>query len=125
MICRKKTHPNNVNILDEYKNKLKTAAVTLHNIKESQPPPENREDDTTTISSNPTPHVYLGDSWFTSIDVVANVSGYYIGNLKTNSKGYPKTYLTETMKDWPSGSYLNLRAKVQGRTIFAMGYKYC
>ena len=59
------------------------------------------------------------------MDVVKNVSGYYVGNFKTNSQGYPKTYLQETMQDWHSGSYLNLDTKIGERTVYAMGYKYC
>ena len=123
-LCRKKTDPNTISFKKEYKGIKKTAATTLHLTKNTA---HNKtfEDDTTTLETNPSPDIFLGDSWFTSIDVVKKISGYYIGNMKTNSKGYPKTYLLTVMKDWPSGSYLNLKTSIEGRTMYAMGYKYC
>ena len=121
-ICRSKSDVNNISLRDEYRNLKKTAAMTLDLASECQ---NTLEDDVTTQSPNPTPDIFLGDSWFTSLDVVKNISAHYVGNLKTNSQGYPKAYLLETMKDWPSGSYLNLKATIGTRTVFAMGYKYC
>ena len=34
-------------------------------------------------------------------------------------------YLEEVMKDWPSGSYLNMITNVDGVDLIATGYKYC
>ena len=64
------------------------------------------------------------------MDMVEHAKGLYIGNLKTNSSRYPKTYLQETMKDWPSGSYFNLKTlsnlnTAKDQTVYTMGYKLC
>ena len=123
-VCRKKTDPNNISFRKEYEGIKKTAATTLH-LTKSTGHNNTFQDDTTTLATNPSPDIFLGDSWFTSIDVVKNISGYFIGNIKANSKGYPKTYLLNQMKDWPSGSYLTLKANIAGLTLYAMGYKYC
>ena len=64
------------------------------------------------------------------MDVARYVKGYYIGNLKINSSRYPKAHLLETVKEWSSGSYLNLKTTLntgtyKERTFYAIGYKYC
>lgn len=64
------------------------------------------------------------------MDVFENVSGLNIGNLKSNSSRYLKTYLQETMKDWPSDSYLNQKTLLNTGTtkeliVYAMCYKSC
>ena len=128
-LCRSKEDAVNISQNTGTQKKLmKTAAISLNLFNVSVPP--SMEDESTTIEPNPTPDIYLGDSWFTSMDVVEHVKGLYIGNLKTNSSRYPKTYLQETMKDWPSGSYLNLKTVLNPNTtkeriVYAMGYKYC
>ena len=99
-ICRSKN--DSVNVVQSTgttKRLIKTASASLHLISTCAPP--SIQDESATMDVNPTPDIYLGDSWFTSMDVVENVSGLYIGNLKMNSSRYPKTYLQETIKDWP------------------------
>lgn len=81
------------------------------------------------MEANPIPDFYLGDLWFTSIYVVENISVLYIGILKSNSKRYSKIYLHETMKNWPSGVYSNIKhlmnvGNTKEQTVYAMGYKY-
>ena len=121
-ICRSKSDSLNVTLnTGTSKSLMKTASTSLHLINSSYAP-VTHEDDSTMMVPNHSPDTYLGDSWFTSMDVMENVSGYYIGNLKSNSSRYPKKYLQDTMKEWPSGSYLNLKTilnadPLQARTV--------
>ena len=72
---------------------------------------------------SPIPDTYLGDSWFTSLDVVTMREDISLEILK-KSRRNPKAYLADTMKDWFSDSYLNLKSIVDGRKVFAMDYKH-
>lgn len=79
--------------------------------------------------TNPHPDTYMGDLWFTSMYVVEYVSDCHIGNLKINSNRYTKTFFHQTMKDWPSCSYLNLNTilnsgSIKECTVYTMGYEY-
>jgi hypothetical protein len=79
--------------------------------------------------SGSTRHLFLGDAWFSSVDLAVLARKEhdvnYVGVVKTNSSRFPKAYLQETMKDWPSGSYLNMSTIVDGVQLMATGYKYC
>ena len=70
--------------------------------------------------------LYHGDSWFTSRKLLSAIKekfGHeYFGALKTNHSGTPKEMIEETMKDWPSGSYLV--AECEELKLFIVGYKY-
>ena len=81
-VCRSENDPNNVCLKEKYKGLKKTAAISLELINESK---IRFEDDSTAMSENPTPDVYLWDSWFTSMDVVSNVNRYYGGNLQMHT----------------------------------------
>ena len=101
-ICRSKSDSLNVMLnTGTSKRLMKTASTSLHLINSSHAP-VTHQDDSTTMEPNHSPDTYLGDSWFTSMDVVENFRGYYIGNLKSNSSRYPKKYLQDIMKEWPS-----------------------
>ena len=70
--------------------------------------------------------LYIGDSWFTSMDTARNCKTRYIGIVKNASSKFPKAYLMDVMKDWPAGSYLVLETVVDDDVkLYAMGYKYC
>ena len=83
----------------------------------------------TDTNPDATPDIFLGDAWFSSVELVVLAKqihdAHYIGVVKTNSGKYPKQFLQETMKDWPGGSYLNLRTTIDGVSVMATGYKYC
>ena len=70
--------------------------------------------------------LYHGDSWFTSRKLLSAIKekfGHeYFGALKTNHSGTPKEMMEETMKDWPSGSYLV--AECEELKLFIVRYKY-
>ena len=62
--------------------------------------------------------IYLGDSWFASVDVVVELhkrlNAQFIGVVKTNHSKFPKKWLKTTMKDWLPGSHLVLEATCKG-----------
>ena len=120
-LCRKKDDKTNVSKY-ETETKKKTAQVSLelmsHSIKTNQTENELR-----------TQELFLGDAWFSSIDLAiltkTEHNSNYIGVVKTNHSRYPKKFLEKTMSKWPSGSYLNLTSTIDGVKLFATGYKYC
>ena len=81
------------------------------------------------INPNATRDVFLGDAWFSSVELVVQAmkihDSYYIGVIKTNSSKYPKKFIEETMQNWPAGTHLNLETVVEDVPIIATGYKYC
>ena len=90
-------------------------------------------DETTDTYSDTNPNasrdIFLGDAWFSGIDLLLLTSkvhrSWYIGVVKTNSSRFPKEFLQTVMKDWSGGSYLNLTATIDDVKIVATGYKYC
>ena len=77
-ICRSKT--DDVNVTQNTgtaKRLMTTVASSLHLFTTSYVTPAP-EDQSTIQTPGHTPDIYLGDSWFTSIDVVEHVNGYYI-----------------------------------------------
>lgn len=75
----------------------KTASTSLHLINTSAAPPS--QDESTAMEANPIPYIFLEDSWFTSMHLVENISGLYIGNLKSNLSRCPNNYPQDTMND--------------------------
>jgi Transposase IS4 len=74
------------------------------------------------------PEIYLGDSWFGSVDVTVyvkkNFGCNFIGVVKNSHSKYPKVFLEKTMAEWPGGSHLVLETTIDGVDVVAVGYKY-
>ena len=110
---------------------MKTASTTLDIIDAAnsrKPRSQMTEIEKEDTNINPSPDRHIGDSWFGSVDLVEHTDGIF--NVKTNSSRFPKLFLTEKMKGWPSGSHMVLEAKLnegteKEETIYALGYKYC
>ena len=113
-IQRGKLPMRNAKYCDELK---VTAATTMRLIE-----PVRRNE---SVSSD---EVFLGDSWFASIDAAVNIKkkfqSNFIGVIKTSHAGYCKKYLEEKMKEWPAGSHLVLESTVNDVELLAIGYKY-
>ena len=56
--------------------------------------------------------LWLGDSWFTSVKAVNAIAdmGDFIRVVKTAHSNYPKKFLEQKMKQWPSGSHFVMEA---------------
>lgn len=77
--------------------------------------------------------IFQGDSWFASIPTLkliqSRVGCRFKGLVKTSHAGFPKDYLEDTMKNFPGGFHMVLKAPVdnddpEGEHIYAIGYKY-
>ncbi len=77
--------------------------------------------------------IYQGDSWFASIPTLkliqSRVGCRFKGLVKTAHAGFPKDYLEDTMKNFPGGFHMVLKAPVdndepEGEQMYAIGYKY-
>lgn len=114
-LCRKKNDKSSVSEF-ENKTKKKTALVSLELMKK-------------TCMSESENELFLGDAWFSSIELAVltatNLHAHYIGVVKTNHSRYPRKYLKQVMDKWPGGSYLNLTTTIDGVKLYATGYKYC
>ena len=111
----------------KYADKYKATAATVVRLAEA-----------TMRTSNPTtnpneslplpPQIFLGDSWFSSIQAAAEVcrrNAHYIGIVKTGFATFPKLFLEEKMKEWPGGSHLVMESQhPDGFQLLAIGYKY-
>jgi hypothetical protein len=121
-LCRKK---DDKTIVSKYASlsKKKTALVSLDLMDLSK---VNRSSNDEPAASN---DVFLGDAWFSSIDLAILTkiqhNANYIGVVKTNHSRFPKKFLEDTMSGWPGGSYMNMTATVDGVKLYATGYKYC
>lgn len=131
ILCRSKDDPIQIDRLAN-RPTMKTASTSIDIVKGannriSRIDMTEKELDATNL--NATPELFLGDSWFSSVDLCENIASNYIGVVKTNHSRYPKEFLMNTMKPWPAGSHLLLRTVLnEGRrnekVIFALGYKY-
>ena len=71
--------------------------------------------------------LYFGDSWFGSVKATLAVSkaGHHACFMvKTAHSKLPKTYLEETMKDFPGGTWITMETEVDGVCLVCIGYKY-
>ena len=131
MLCRSKADPIQIDRLAN-RPTMKTASTSI-DIVEGANNRINRiemtEKELDATNKNATRELILGDSWFSSVDLVEHIAANYIGVVKTNHSRYPKDFIMNTMKPWPAGSHLVLRTVLNEgrrneRTIFALGYKY-
>ena len=80
------------------------------------------------INDNNVRELFLGDSWFASIEAAINIKrrfqSNFIGVIKTSHAGYCRKFLEDKMKEWPAGSHLVLESSVDGVDLLAVGYKY-
>ena len=73
------------------------------------------------------PRVFYGDSWFGSVKAAVEVAkqGHHACFLvKTGHSKSPKKFLEEEMKDFPGGTWITLKATVEGVDLVSIGYKY-
>ena len=75
----------------------------------------------------PSPKLYLGDSWFGSVNALVALSkpghhGIFI--VKTSHSRTPKKFLEETMQTFPGGTWITLTAELDGVKLISIGYKY-
>ena len=85
---------------------MKTCKVSLSLMKASKVDRTlTRNNAADAINPNATCDVFLGDAWFSSVELVVQAmkihNSYYIGVVKTNSSKYPKKFIEETMQNWP------------------------
>ena len=125
-LCRKKGDDGGSNEYEEVTT-MKTARVSLTLM--GQAMIDRSAETGNDVNRSASPEVFLGDAWFSSVELVVLTkkihNSNYIGVVKTNSSKYPKNFLADVMSDWPGGSHLNLEATVDGVQLVATGYKYC
>ena len=125
-LCRNKNDDKGDDTYDN-ETKMKTARVTLKLMKDSAKDVSDNFGNLT--NSDATEPTYLGDSWFSSVDLCVLTKKIhhtdYIGVVKTNHRKYPMKFLGDTMKGWPGGSHLVMETEIDGVTLYALGYKYC
>ena len=130
---RSKVDPVQVDRLANRPNMMKTAATSIDIVEDACQRMERismTDDDLDATNMNPSPDIVIGDSWFSSMDLVENMKENYIGVIKTNHSRYPKAFLQSKMQSWPAGSHLLLKTVLnKGRrgekVVYALGYKYC
>ena len=70
----------------------------------------------------------LGDSYFSSfhsaIHTMKRYGRHYIGIVKTSHAKFPFKYISEKMKNAPTGSHLLLTTYHEGVYLCALGYKF-
>ena len=124
-LCRRKNDEYGESRKYSTQTKMKTAQVSLTLMEKSK---VIRASDDKYTNPHASPDVYLGDSWFTSVELAVLTqkihNSHYVGVLKTNSGRSPKAFIESKMSQWPGGSYLNLMATVDNVEIVATGYKY-
>ena len=71
--------------------------------------------------------VFQGYSWFTYVPTVKQIGALgnqFQGIVKKLHSLYPKEQIEITMKYFPEGTHLVLESKQDGKSIYAIGYKY-
>ena len=73
--------------------------------------------------------LFLDDAWLGSVKSTANVfklGHHAIFNVKTAHPRSPKKYLEETMKNYPSGTWITLERQAEKKEVglVSVGYKY-
>jgi len=102
-----------------------TAGCTLRLVKGSEYCGSNKNEARKQGKIENKRELWNGDSWFTSITLIQAMKreGHeYFGALKNNHRGCPKNFVEETMKNWPSGSYIVLENEKE--KLFYLGYRY-
>ena len=137
-IQRSKDDLNGREFLEEAQAK-KTSACTMRLLDKACQRSEY-DDDTTALEEPSTCSVInadagrdlvIGDSWFGSVattDCLLNKMRYgkdSILQVKTAHSLFPKKYIESVTKDWPGGSHIVLKTEFKGKTMYAVGYKYC
>ena len=108
--------------------KKATAACGLRLAEEATRTTDVTPVDNCADNEHPIPkQTFLGNSWFTSVQAATELSvrgHHFISILKTSHSSSPKDFVSETMKDWPSGSHLLLqRTTRQEIDLCALGHK--
>lgn len=78
-------------------------------------------------TSPPRKEVYYADAWFGSVDSVLaamDLGVHLVCIVKTCHNRVPKKKIEEIMDPWPAGSHLVLESKIEGKKLYACGYKY-
>ena len=69
----------------------------------------------------------LGDSWFGSVKVSAEISKneqHCCFNVKTSTKHSPKKWIDDKMRDYRGGTWITLKGSYSGMLLYFIGYKY-
>ena len=78
--------------------------------------------------SQPSPRLYIGDSWFGSVraaEAVALAGEHAIFIVKTAFSRSPKKWLDKEMKDYPGGTWIVLKGTTKKDVyLVSLGYKY-
>jgi hypothetical protein len=126
-LCRAKNDAAPTEFDDSTQRKI--PRITLNLMKRAKQNRSDEDEDDQNINQDATPDVFLGDAWFSSVELCLlakrKLGVHYIGVVKTNSSRYPKAFLQNQMKHWPAGSHLLLKTTIEGDVLFALGYKYC
>ena len=120
----------------KYNNEMiKTAACTARLIEETKREKKDQhsdadlsDSDNEVLTKTTKKETYYADAWFGSVDsvVAAMDQGcHLICVIKTCHNRYPKKWIEEKMDKWPPGSHLLLESKIEGKKMYAIGYKYC
>ena len=64
--------------------------------------------------------MYLGDSWFASVDAVIELKKIEIGIIKTNHCRCPKKWIEGTMKNWTPGLHMVMFLQKRTRHLFKL-----
>ena len=73
-------------------------------------------------------NLFYGDSWFASLKTAVAVSDLlksdFFGVIKNAHRYYPKLYIENMMKTWPSGTHVVMETTKNLKKYYAIGYKY-
>ena len=79
----------------------KVLCITLHLMKRAKQNCSDKDEDDQNINQDVTPDVFLGDAWFSSVELCLlakrNLGVHYIWVVKTNSSRHPKAFLQNQM----------------------------
>jgi hypothetical protein len=129
-LCRSKTDCSGDNEFRQLTSK-KIVQVSLQIMKATMQErgDAERDSDDGRMNAVPSPQIFLGDAWFSSVELAYHAKNTldveYIGIIKSNSGRSPKGFLEQVMKEWPGGSHLVLKTKIDDIVLYAIGYKYC
>jgi len=122
-------HPSGVIIYkDEIPDLVAAGHIIFETTEASSSSSSSSSSSTASSSSSPRYRaLFIADSGFGSVKLVvagAKAGIAFICSVKQAHKFFPKAYITEQMKDAPSGSWLVLQSKIDGVDVVCAGYKY-
>ena len=67
----------------------------------------------------------MGDSWFAGVKTAVELRKkglFFIGNVKTNHKKFPKEHLKDAVRDTARGTSYAMTAQIDGYRVGALGW---